>query len=158
MVSSTGNFSNVPSSAFLLGLCTPCSLFLKRPSALSLLSCLTPVSPSVQLNTYHSLLSVLGRPTGPWAHCHHSSEPNALHWNCQCQGVLHPHATYHTQTLAAPFIKNFFLNRSLLEYNCFTILCQFLLYNKVNQPYEDTPPFFFVSLVPAEPAAGMLVD
>ena len=28
----------------------------------------------------------------------------------------------------------FFLN-SLLEYNCFTLLCQFLLYNKVNQLY-----------------------
>ena len=28
-----------------------------------------------------------------------------------------------------------FINRSLLEYNCFTILCQFLLYTKVNQLY-----------------------
>ena len=30
---------------------------------------------------------------------------------------------------------NFFLKTSLLEYNCFTMLCQFLLYNKVNQLY-----------------------
>ena len=30
--------------------------------------------------------------------------------------------------------NNFFL-MSLLEYNCFTMLCQFLLYNKVNQLY-----------------------
>ena len=29
----------------------------------------------------------------------------------------------------------FFFLTSLLEYNCFTMLCQFLLYNKVNQLY-----------------------
>ena len=29
----------------------------------------------------------------------------------------------------------YFLKTSLLEYNCFTIVCQFLLYNKVNQLY-----------------------
>ena len=28
-----------------------------------------------------------------------------------------------------------FFSKSLLEYNCFTMLCQFLLYNKVNQLY-----------------------
>ena len=33
-----------------------------------------------------------------------------------------------------------FLNRSLLEYNCFTIPCYFLLHNKGNQPYADTCP------------------
>ena len=33
----------------------------------------------------------------------------------------------------------FFLT-SLLEYNCFTMLCQFLLYNKVNQLYIDIYP------------------
>ena len=27
-----------------------------------------------------------------------------------------------------------------LEYNCFTMLCWFLLYNKVNQPYVNTHP------------------
>ena len=34
----------------------------------------------------------------------------------------------------------YFFNRSLLEYNCFTILCQFLLYNKVHQPYAYIYP------------------
>ena len=29
----------------------------------------------------------------------------------------------------------FYLLTSLLEYNCFTMVCQFLLYNKVNQLY-----------------------
>ena len=33
-----------------------------------------------------------------------------------------------------------FLNRSLLEYNCFTILCQSLSYNKVNQPHAHIHP------------------
>ena len=33
-----------------------------------------------------------------------------------------------------------FLNRSLLEYNCFTIICLFLLYNNVNQPYAYIYP------------------
>ena len=37
------------------------------------------------------------------------------------------------------FIYLFFLT-SLLEYNCFTMLCQFLLYNKVNQLYAQLPP------------------
>ena len=31
--------------------------------------------------------------------------------------------------------SGFFPLTSLLEYNCFTMLCQFLLYNKVNQLY-----------------------
>ena len=30
---------------------------------------------------------------------------------------------------------NIFFLTSLLEYNCFTVVCQFLLYNKVNQLY-----------------------
>ena len=36
------------------------------------------------------------------------------------------------------FIKNF-----LLEYICFTILCQFILYSKVNQLYVYICPLFF---------------
>ena len=36
-------------------------------------------------------------------------------------------------------LDNFFYS-SLLEYNYFTILCQFLLYNKVNQPYAYIYP------------------
>ena len=34
----------------------------------------------------------------------------------------------------------FFFLTSSLEYNCFTVLCQFLLYNKVNQLYIHTYP------------------
>ena len=34
----------------------------------------------------------------------------------------------------------FFFLTSLLEYNCFTVLCQFLLYNKVNQLYAYLYP------------------
>ena len=33
------------------------------------------------------------------------------------------------------YTQYFFLKTSLLEYNCFTTVCQFLLYNKVNQLY-----------------------
>ena len=33
------------------------------------------------------------------------------------------------------FFSSFFFFTSLLEYNCFTMVCQFLLYNKVNQLY-----------------------
>ena len=36
------------------------------------------------------------------------------------------------------FLKNF-----LLDYSCFTILCQFLLYSKVNQLYVYIYPLFF---------------
>ena len=35
---------------------------------------------------------------------------------------------------------SFFFFTSLLEYNCFTVLCQFLLYNKVNQQYAYIYP------------------
>ena len=40
------------------------------------------------------------------------------------------------------FFKIYFLFflTSLLEYNCFTVLCQFLLYNKVNQLYAYVYP------------------
>ena len=34
----------------------------------------------------------------------------------------------------------FFFLTSLLAYNCFTMVCQFLLYNKVNQLYIDICP------------------
>ena len=36
---------------------------------------------------------------------------------------------------APPPFTLFFFFTSLLEYNCFTVVCQFLLYNKVNQLY-----------------------
>ena len=41
-----------------------------------------------------------------------------------------------------PFNKHFFFFflTSLLEYNCFTMVCQLLLYNKVNQLYIYIPP------------------
>ena len=35
----------------------------------------------------------------------------------------------------------FFFFTSLLEYNCFTMLCEFLLYNKVNQLYVYIYPY-----------------
>ena len=35
--------------------------------------------------------------------------------------------------------SSFYLLLFLLEYNCFTVSCQFLLYSKVNQPYTHTP-------------------
>ena len=35
--------------------------------------------------------------------------------------------------MSETFILFFFFLTSLLEYNCFTMVCQFLLYNKVNQ-------------------------
>ena len=38
----------------------------------------------------------------------------------------------------------FFFLTSLLEYNCFTMLCQFLLYSEVNQLYVYIYPLFFV--------------
>ena len=37
-------------------------------------------------------------------------------------------------------LLSFFFLTSLLEYNCFTMVCQFLLYNKVNQLYVYTYP------------------
>ena len=40
--------------------------------------------------------------------------------------------------LLVPFLKRF-----LLEYNCFTMVCYFLLYSKVNQPYVYIYPLFF---------------
>ena len=40
-------------------------------------------------------------------------------------------------TFFSPLLKgvNYFFITSLLEYNCFTMVCQFLLYSKVNQLY-----------------------
>ena len=37
--------------------------------------------------------------------------------------------------LVPRFFMTFFFLTSLLEYNCFTMVCYFLLYNKVNQLY-----------------------
>ena len=46
-----------------------------------------------------------------------------------------------------------FLKHLLLEYNCFTVLCQFLLYNKVNQLYVYIYPHitFLLCLPPTLP-------
>ena len=38
--------------------------------------------------------------------------------------------------------KIFLINLFILEYSCFTLLCQFLLYSKVNQPFVYPPPTF----------------
>ena len=50
-------------------------------------------------------------------------------------------------------IKISFFLTSLLEYNSFTLLCQFLLYNKVNQLYIYTCPHIssFLHLPPSHP-------
>ena len=52
-----------------------------------------------------------------------------------------------------------YLNRSVLEYNCFTILCQSLLHNKANQPYAYTCPHIpsLVSLPPILPIPPLQV-
>ena len=41
---------------------------------------------------------------------------------------------------APRFIRTIFFLTSLLEYNCFTMVCSFLLYNKVNQLYVYMHP------------------
>ena len=51
----------------------------------------------------------------------------------------------------------FFLKTSLLEYNCFTVLCYFLLYNKVNQLYVYIYPHIpsLFSLPPTLPISPL---
>ena len=46
-----------------------------------------------------------------------------------------------------------FFFKSLLEYNCFTVLCYFLLHNKANQPYAYICPHIpsLLSLPPIVP-------
>ena len=53
----------------------------------------------------------------------------------------------------------FFLT-SLLEYNCFTMVCQFLLYNKVNQLYINIYPHIpsLLRLPPTLPIPPLQVD
>ena len=47
-----------------------------------------------------------------------------------------------------------------MEYNCFTILCQFLLHNKANQPYAYTCPHIpsLLSLPPILPIPPLQMD
>ena len=54
---------------------------------------------------------------------------------------------------------SFFLLTSLLEYNCFTMLCQFLLYNKVNQLYVYIYPYIssLLCLPPTLPIPSLQV-
>ena len=53
----------------------------------------------------------------------------------------------------------FFFLTSLLEYNCFTLLCSFLLHNKVNQLYVYIYPhiFFLLHLPPTLPIPPLSV-
>ena len=53
----------------------------------------------------------------------------------------------------------FFFLTSLLEYNCFTMVCQFLLYKKVNQLYVYTYPHipFLLHLPPTLPIRPLQV-
>ena len=52
-----------------------------------------------------------------------------------------------------------FFTRSLVAYNCFTILCSFLLYTKVNQPYAYVYPHIpsLLSLPPILPIPPLQV-
>ena len=52
--------------------------------------------------------------------------------------------------------QNFFFLTSLLEYNCFIVLCQFLLYNKVNQLYIYIYPHDPPSCVSLPPSLSHL--
>ena len=58
------------------------------------------------------------------------------------------------------FLFLFIFYTSLLEYNCFTVLCQFLLYNKVNQLYVYVYPHIpsLLSLGPTLPIPPLQVD
>ena len=58
------------------------------------------------------------------------------------------------------FLRQFSFLTSLLEYNCFKMLCQFLLYNKVNQLYiyiYPHVPSTCVSLPPTLPTPPLQV-
>ena len=59
-----------------------------------------------------------------------------------------------------PIISTPFFLTLLLEYNCFTMVCQFLLYNKVNQIYIYMYPHisFFLCLPPTLPIPPLQVD
>ena len=59
----------------------------------------------------------------------------------------------------SPFISYFFLTSSL-EYSCFTMVCQFLLYNKVNLLYIYLYPHIpsLLSLPPTLPFPPLQVD
>ena len=63
----------------------------------------------------------------------------------------------HTYLLSFLKLKKIFM--SLLEYNCFTMLCQFLLYNKVNQLYVYIYPHIssLLSLPPTLPIPPLQV-
>ena len=76
------------------------------------------------------------------------SNPCPQDWQADSQPLHHQGST-------CAFLKN----RSLLEYNCYTILCQFLLYTKVNQPYAYLRPHIpsFLSLPPIFPIPPLQV-
>ena len=62
-------------------------------------------------------------------HVESSWTRDRTHFPCIGRRILN-----HCATREVPVMDFFFLT-SLLEYNCFTTVCQFLLQNKVNQPY-----------------------
>ena len=75
----------------------------------------------------------------------------ASHLDC-CNDLAGPPATLQPMFNTAARVI-FFLNRSSLEYNCFTIPCYFLLHNRANQPYAYTCPHIpsLLSLPPILP-------
>ena len=52
------------------------------------------------------------------------------------------------------FLLLLFLKTSLLEYNCFTMVCQFLLYNKMNQLYITYIPISPPSCISLPPSVS----
>ena len=77
--------------------------------------------------------------------------------NCERESIINMHVTCLSMANMLPNMSNktycFVCFISLLEYNCFTTLYQFLLYNKVNQLYVYVYPHIpsLLSLLPTLP-------
>ena len=71
-----------------------------------------------------------------------------------------PYIKWHSSCLQLMYICHilnllFFLLIFLLEYNCFTVLCSFLLHDEVNQPYAHTYPLPFGPPFPHPPPTSL---
>ena len=86
-----------------------------------------------EVTTYSSILAW----KIPWR-----EEPGGLQ-SMGPQRIGHNRATEHTSNSKEMHIALFLLiKKLLLEYNCFTMLCKFLLYSRVNQLYVYIYPLF----------------
>ena len=118
----------------------------------ALLFLLTSLSLCSSESTYLNSSFWYSTPFITWPHCvcfpalpntnpqlqsgsHLTTPPSVISTPLGCS--LNPESL--TSSSAVQLQKNntesFFFLTSLLEYNCFTMVCQFLLYNKVNQLY-----------------------